>query len=198
VHSNAVAENDGGSAFAGTATAPSVGTPTNRLSTTFAQMTGETAEEIAGSYTPPSVESGAKTVDDLAAHRPVSGTGNATEFDPAPTSTESTGEESGLESVEGVDARAAIESRVMDESASPDVFSADAALDEKELLPILTKLAPVLLSTVWPVIKKRVLNRRTLGRVASVAGTATKLPGAASVISPFARATVRNMWAPVP
>ena len=181
VNSNTVAEDDGGSAFVGTATAtataPSLGTPTNRLSTTFAQMTGETAEEITGSYTPPSVESGAKTVDDLAAHRPVSGTGNATEFDPAPTSTESMGEESGLESVEGVDARALTESRVMDESAIPDAFTADAALDDKEFLPILTKLAPVLLSTVLPVIKKRVLNRRTLGRVASVVGTATKLLG---------------------
>ena len=140
-----------------------------RVSASQAEMTGETAEELVGSYVAVTPEAGKVAADDPSKHEPVSGTGSATEFEPTVAGTESAGDESGLEDVTGYDP-ASRESGPVPESMIPEAFTADAEPGEREFFPILAKLAPVLVSTVLPIIKKRVLNRKTLTRVAGLAG----------------------------
>jgi V8-like Glu-specific endopeptidase len=144
---------------------------TNRIAA-YENGQGETADEVAGTYvsTPTATEAGSALPDDPSKHEPVQGSGSATEFDPVQSPTESAGEEVGLESVEGYSPPSR-ESGLMAESEIPEAFTADANLGDKEFWPILAKLAPLLVSTVLPVIRKRVLNRRTLGRLTGVAGS---------------------------
>lgn len=158
------------------ATAPRNGM-TNRLTATFAEMNGETAEELAGSYVAASTESGASVAEDAAQHVAVSGAGSATEFDSPSESGQSSSDESGLEAVQGYDP-ASRESGAMDESQIPEAFTADADPGDKEFFTILAKLAPILVSTVLPIIKKRVLNRKNLHRVGGFAlGAARSIVG---------------------
>jgi V8-like Glu-specific endopeptidase len=156
----------------------------NRLAAALADMVGETADELVGSYVAPTSESATTAPDDTARHEAVSGSGNALEFEDVPSQHESANGESGLEEVEGYtpEPRAAV-----DERSLPDAFMADASLDDKEFLPLLGKLAPVLISTVLPIVKKRVLTRGNLRRVGSVISAARGIAG--SLLSESAEET---------
>lgn len=144
-------------------------TVTNRIAA-YENGLSETADELAGTYVSTASEAGSALLDDPSKHEPVQGSGSPTEFDPVQLPTESTGEEVGLESVEGYTPPSR-ESGLVAESAIPEAFTADVSLNDKEFWPILAKLAPLLVSTVLPVIRKRVLTRRTLGRLTGVAGS---------------------------
>ncbi len=78
---------------------------------------------------------------------------------------------------EGFDATQHESAAAVDESMSPEAFTADIDSGEKEFFGLFAKLAPILVSTVLPIIKKRVLNRRTLRRVGSVVGSVSSLAG---------------------
>ncbi len=176
-HTSDANTNNATSTTASSRTAPNTGA-TNRIAETMSQMDGETADEIAGSFASDSTEASAAEVDDPAQHTALTGSGTTSEFDPV--STESSGmmdDESGLEPVEGYDGSSRESSSDLDESMIPEAFTADAEMTDREFFPILAKLAPVLVSTVLPVIKKRVLNRRTLRRVGSALGGAASLAG---------------------
>ncbi len=162
-----IAEDPGDAAGATVAMPKSTGA--NRIAA-YENGQGETADELAGTYASTTSEAGSALLDDPSKHEAVQGSGSATEFEPVQLPTESAGEEVGLESVEGYMPPARESGRV-DESMIPEAFTADASLNDKEFWPILAKLAPLLVSTVLPVIKKRVLNRRTLGRITGVAGS---------------------------
>jgi V8-like Glu-specific endopeptidase len=144
-------------------------TVTNRMAA-YQNGLSETADELAGTYVTTAPEAGSASLDDPSKHEPVQGSGSATEFDPVQSPMESASEEVGLESVEGYTPPSR-ESAMVDESTIPEAFTADASLDDKEFWPILAKLAPLLVSTVLPVIRKRVLNRRSLGRLTGIAGS---------------------------
>lgn len=177
---------DGGEANGALATASSASTgstavqaslpSSNRLAAALADMSsGETADELVGTFAPGASEATSGSADDVSKHEVVSGSGTAMEFDEIPTSSESASEESGLEPVEGYTPTR--RESATSEANIPEAFTADASLDDKEFLPLLGKLVPVLASTVLPIIKKRVLNRRTIKRVGGVISSVSSLAG---------------------
>ncbi len=159
-------------------TMPTHGGATNRIAATMSAMDGETADEIAGSLSSDSSEASSADADDPAQHKALAGSGSNLEFEPVSSESSAlNGDESGLEPVEGYDGTSHESSGDIDESLIPEAFTADAGLGDQEFFPFLAKLAPVLVSTVLPVLKKRVLNRRSFGRVRSVLGAVSSVAG---------------------
>ncbi len=140
----------------------------NRLSKAFESIEGTTAEEVAGTFISAPSDTEASVADDPAKHAVVSGSGSDTEYTPL-ESGRVNGDMSGLESVPGYEPRSR-EAAATDETMLPEASTASADLSDKEFFPLLAKLAPVLVSTVLPIVKRRVLNRSTLKRVGSAIG----------------------------
>lgn len=149
--------------------------PSNRLAAALAGLEGETADELAGSYVAASSETSTDAGDDATKHEAVSGSGNALEFEDMPPAHESAVGESGLEEVDGYTPAPRAQT---DERAIPDAFMADAAIDDKEFLPLLGKLAPMIISTVLPIVRKRLLTPGNLRRAGQVFNTARGIAGA--------------------